>query len=84
VQHTSVSILFGVKMKELAQVLLCGVEYDLLLFEILLYSVVDLAGNTPVSLLVTFIVGKLLKIIRAQWGQKNLSNKTLVDGRFLF
>lgn len=84
VQQTSQSVLFGVKLKELAKVLLSGVEYDLLLFDILVYSIVDLAGNTTISLLVTFVVGKALKIIRAWRGQKNLSNKTLVDGRFLF
>jgi len=83
-RQSSQSILFGAGLKDLAGILFLGVEYDLLLFNILVYSVVDLASNTPISILVTFMVDKLLLIVRTWWGQKNLSTKTLVDSRFLF
>jgi len=80
---TAQSILSPARLNAFGNVLFLGCEYDLLLFDILVYSLVDLAQNTTISILVTFLVGKIVSIVRSWWGKKNLSRKTLVDSRFL-
>lgn len=70
--------------KGFADVVFYGQEYTLLLFNILLYAIVDYgADNSVVAAFVTFAVQWLLDIARDYFGQKNLSRKTLVDERFL-
>lgn len=61
-----------------------GVEYDLLIFIIGFYSIVDLIfGNTFASILATFVMDRLLVFIRQKFGKKNVKEKTLIDDRFL-
>lgn len=60
-----------------------GAEYDVMLFLILLYSLVDLHRNTLLSAGVTFLVDYIITGIRAWGGKHNLSQKCLVDDKFL-
>lgn len=67
----------------MSEVMFSGVEYDLLLFDILVYSLIDLAGNSMLSVVITYLVDLFICKIRQHYGQKNISQKNLVDERFL-
>ncbi|XP_033012828.1 meckelin-like [Lacerta agilis] len=59
-------------------------ELVLLLFEILVFSAVDLAAQDYVlSTIVTFVVQKFVKMLRNTLGRRNLAEKTLVEKLFL-
>ena len=65
-------------------VLLYGHELSLTIFEVLVFSFTDLfMSDFLVSALVTYLVTKLITIIRYNLGRRNLATKTLIDRRFL-
>uniref|UniRef100_A0A8D2QSC4 Transmembrane protein 67 n=1 Tax=Zosterops lateralis melanops TaxID=1220523 RepID=A0A8D2QSC4_ZOSLA len=65
-------------------VLYYGNETTLLIFDILFFSVVDLASQSFVlAAILTYMQQELFRFIRNTLGQKNLASKTLVDQRFL-
>lgn len=65
-------------------VLLSGHEVSFVLFEILLFTFVDLlAENFVLAGFVTFVVSYTIKKVRYAFGRKNVVSKTLVDQRFL-
>jgi len=66
------------------EVLLCGIEGDLILLLVLLYALCSvLFQSSLVAILVCFIVDRLLVAARSYLGQINISRKTLLDERFL-
>ncbi|KAJ8042251.1 Meckelin [Holothuria leucospilota] len=66
------------------QVIFFGHESTLLLFELLLFCVVDLIfQNYLMAGIVTFIASMFVSKIRGSLGRYNLAKKTLVDERFL-
>ena len=66
------------------KIILLGHEFSLLLFDISIYLMWDLIfENTFVAIFMTYISDKLIAWIRASWGEKNISQKTLIDDRFL-
>ncbi|KAK3586521.1 hypothetical protein CHS0354_035056 [Potamilus streckersoni] len=66
------------------QVLFYGNEMTLLVFEILLFCIVDLIfTNYIIAGVITYIITELLSMARNSGGTKNLARKTLVDERFL-
>lgn len=65
-------------------VMFLGRELDLLLLNILVYSVFDmLIDSVGVSILLCYIFEFCICYIRQIWGQIVISRKTLIDGRFL-
>ena len=49
-----------------------------------MFSLFDrVTENSIISIMITYIVEKLLKQLRDILSEKNLSNKTLIDERFL-
>uniref|UniRef100_UPI00398F3174 meckelin isoform X2 n=1 Tax=Pristiophorus japonicus TaxID=55135 RepID=UPI00398F3174 len=65
-------------------VLYYGNEGTLLMFDMLFFSVVDLAAqNFILAALLTYAQQKIIQFIRHALGRKNLAAKTLVDERFL-
>lgn len=61
-----------------------GHDYELLMHEILTFAVVDLwFRNTWLSILVTFLAHHAVRVARSVLGEQNLSDRTLVDARFL-
>lgn len=61
-----------------------GIERDLLLLNILAYSLFDLWFNSTIlSCLMTYLLEQLLVSIRLEKGKDLLAKKTLVDKRFL-
>ncbi|XP_076448752.1 meckelin-like [Babylonia areolata] len=66
------------------QVLFYGNEMSLMLFDILLFCMVDLIWqNYVLDGVIVFLITSLVTIIRDTAGRKNLARKTLVDERFL-
>ncbi|XP_074941492.1 meckelin isoform X2 [Phalacrocorax aristotelis] len=67
-----------------SDVLYYGNETTLLIFDILFFSVVDLASQSFVlAAILTYLQQEIFRFIRNTLGQKNLASKTLVDERFL-
>jgi len=65
-------------------VLLYGHEFSLTIFEILVFSLVDLfAVDFLLAAIVTYLVSKAVTILRFVLGRSNLATKTLIDRRFL-
>ena len=65
-------------------VLLYGNEFSLIVFEVLVFSFVDLfTADYLISALITYIVTNLISILRYTLGKRNLATKTLIDKRFL-
>ena len=65
-------------------VLLYGHEFSLTIFEVLVFAFTDLfMSDFLISALVTYLVTKLITIIRYNLGRRNLATKTLIDRRFL-
>eukprot|EP00736_Rhodelphis_marinus_P002010 Rmarinus@m.25033 len=66
------------------RLLYLGVEMDILMFDMLLYALVDYGtANTFVAIVVTYIGDRILSFIREYFGEENLSRKTLVSDQFL-
>ncbi|KAK6982489.1 Meckelin [Biomphalaria glabrata] len=65
-------------------VLFYGNELMLLIFDVLLFCIVDLIfTNFVLAGIITYIISELICLIRDTAGKKNLAKKTLVDERFL-
>ncbi|CAH1779425.1 unnamed protein product, partial [Owenia fusiformis] len=65
-------------------VLFYGREMTLVLFEVMVFCITDLASqNFVLAGIITYAVMEVLKMIRDSAGRKNLAKKTLVDERFL-
>ncbi|EDV25938.1 uncharacterized protein TRIADDRAFT_55538 [Trichoplax adhaerens] len=66
------------------RVLFYGNEISLLVFDILLFGLIDFhATNFVLAGAITYIVDMVIAAIRDNWGRTNLATKTLVDERFL-
>ncbi|KAH9495634.1 Meckelin [Bulinus truncatus] len=65
-------------------VLFYGNELMLLIFDVLLFCIVDLiCTNFVLAGTITYLIIELISLIRDAAGKKNLARKTLVDERFL-
>ena len=66
------------------RLLFLGIESDLLLLNILSYSLFDLwTDSTSIAILLTYLLNFVLTYTRSNVGTASLSRKTLVDERFL-
>ncbi len=63
--------------------LLCGLDFDLWMLEMLFFLAIDTAiQNTFVSMTIAYLLDELLVYYRAAEGQSNLTKKTIFDDRF--
>ncbi|GFT73874.1 hypothetical protein NPIL_460851 [Nephila pilipes] len=70
--------------RSFSSVLFYGNESILLLFDVLLFSMIDIASNDYVlSMILTFVIAKAIQGLRRSAGRRNLVRKALVDERFL-
>lgn len=64
-----------------------GLQYDLIILLILTFTFIDniilTNNNTIISILITFIIDYILFKIRAYFGEKNISKKSMIDSKFL-
>ena len=66
------------------KVLFHGIEWHLLLFNVLLLTVLDIAlRNVFVAGAVTYIVELIVRWLRSSYGEANISRSTATDRRFL-
>lgn len=71
--------------------LLSGLDFDFLMLEVLVVTVIDLAGQSNTGLrsrlilgiLMAYVVDTVLVFIRSYYGRRNLARHTLADERFL-
>lgn len=64
--------------------LFCGQESALIIFEVLLFTVVDSkAQNYITAAVITYFTSRVLQAIRKSVGRRNLVRKALIDERFL-
>mmetsp|Transcript_9609 Transcript_9609/g.14740 ORF Transcript_9609/g.14740 Transcript_9609/m.14740 type:complete len:134 (+) Transcript_9609:1814-2215(+) len=65
-------------------VIFLGNDWELLLHEILTYAVADIwFKSTFLSILLTYLLHHAIRIVRLLCGEQNISDRTLVDKRFL-
>ncbi|KXJ16794.1 Meckelin [Exaiptasia diaphana] len=70
--------------KSFNSVLFYGHEWTLMLFDLLVFAVVDfIATDYILAGILTYIISKVLAAIRDSMGRRNLARKTMVDQRFL-
>uniref|UniRef100_A0A5F8HBX5 Transmembrane protein 67 n=3 Tax=Monodelphis domestica TaxID=13616 RepID=A0A5F8HBX5_MONDO len=78
------SIFYNDENYSFSNVLYYGNEGTLLTFDILFFSIVDLASQDFVlAAFLTYIQQEVFKFLRYTIGRRNLASKTLVDQRFL-
>ena len=83
------AILLDKSGEAVSNILFYGNELTLVIFEILTFLTFDLAfsskyiGSYFISAAITFIIYRILSVLRRALGQRNLSQKTLIDDRFL-
>jgi len=78
------SVFFPDRNFDYCKMLFLGRELELLLLNILSYSLFDLwFGSTAISILMCYILDWCLCLVRKRWGQAIISSKTLIDERFL-
>jgi len=78
------SVFYHDLQNRFGQYMFYGIEFDLAIFDILIFCVVDLAvTNFAIAAFCCYGVAYVLKYYRHQMGENNISEKTLVDGRFL-
>ena len=78
------SIFVTDRMYQYTKVFFLGIEFDLLLLNILSYCLFDLwFRSAATSILMTFLLDYLVSYIRHQIGKLVVSKKSLIDYRFL-
>ena len=62
-----------------------GIEMDLLIHDILTYNIVSVVfnNNVGISIFLTYAMHLVRSSVRSWFGQRNLSEKSLIDSRFL-
>ena len=65
-------------------VLLYGIEFDLLLLYILVYTFINFISPLEyLPIVVLFVFDRILVFIRIYFGERNISHKTLLDQKFM-
>jgi len=65
-------------------VLYCGLDFKVLLLMIQLFTGLNMyIENTMITMLVVYLLEKILQWARARWGEKNVSRKSLTNDCFL-
>ncbi|XP_075172370.1 meckelin isoform X1 [Anomaloglossus baeobatrachus] len=78
------SIFYSDETHSFSDVLFYGHESTLLIFDTLVFCVVDIMSqNFVLAAIITYLQQECFRRIRAAVGQKNLASKTLIDERFL-
>ncbi|XP_043922225.1 meckelin [Protopterus annectens] len=78
------SIFYNDEGHSFSEVLYYGNEPTLLIFDMLFFSLVDVATqNAVLAAVITYLQQQFFEMIRKAVGKKNLASKTLVDERFL-
>ncbi|XP_053557068.1 meckelin [Bombina bombina] len=83
-QPTEKSVLYSDDRARFSRSLFYGNELVLLLFDTLLFCIVDLGTqNFVLAAIITYVVQMFASLLRSQIGRKNLSKQTMVEENFL-
>ena len=67
-----------------SRVLFYGIEHQLLIFDTLVFTALDARLNSfAVAAFLTWLIGAAVDFVRANFGEANISKKSLIDDRFL-
>lgn len=83
--------MFKDKWMSFSNFMLSGLDFDILMLDVLMVTLIDLAAWKDTTLrsrlmlgvLIAYIVDKLLITLRGYFGRRNLARHTLADERFL-
>lgn len=65
-------------------VLYCGLDFKVLLLMIQVFTGLNMyIENTMITMLVVYLLEKILQWARSKWGEKNVSKKSLTNDCFL-
>ena len=65
-------------------VLYCGINFKVLFLMIQVFTAVNFyVENTMITMLVVYILEKILQYVRSSFGEKNVSRKSLTNDCFL-
>ncbi len=90
-RNSEVPILFKDKWMNFSNFLLCGLDFDFLMMEVLVVTFIDLVAQNDagvksrliLGILIAYIVDQFLIFLRSYYGRRNLAKHTLADERFL-
>jgi len=72
------------RMMAFSNVLFYGNELSLFMLQVMMFTSIDMRlRNAAFSGPITYLIMWVLNYIRHQWGENNLSQKSLVDKKFL-
>ncbi|KAJ3215033.1 Meckelin [Dinochytrium kinnereticum] len=64
--------------------LLCGIEFPILIWYALIFIFIDLITDSiAMAAIIVFLIDMALVILRSHFGERNVSQKTLLDWKFL-
>jgi Meckelin (Transmembrane protein 67) len=67
-----------------SRVLFCGIESNLVLFEMLMYSVIQACTqSTALAASITYAVTLVVRWLKKRFAENNIARKSLVDPHFL-
>jgi len=91
VRDTEIPVMFKDHWMGFSSFLLCGLDFDFLMLDVLVVTLIDLVSFADASLqsrlmlgiLIAYILDSLLVLLRSYSGRRNLARHTLADERFL-
>jgi Meckelin (Transmembrane protein 67) len=89
--YSDIPVLFKDKWMNFSNFLLCGLDFDFLMLDVCMVTLIDLIAWQDSTLrsrlmlgcLIAYIVDSLLISLRRYSGRRNLASHTLADERFL-
>lgn len=84
-------IMFKDPWMNFSSYLLCGLDFDFLMLDVMVISFIDMAGQGNANLesrlmlgvLIAYMVDRILIFLRTYYGRRNVAKHTLADERFL-
>lgn len=91
VANSEAPVMFKDKWMNFSNFLLCGLDFDFLMLDVLVVTFIDLVGQANLELrsrlilgiLIAYILDTFLIFLRSHYGRRNLARHTLADERFL-
>lgn len=83
--------MFKDKWMNFSSFLLCGLDFDFLMLDVLVVTFIDLVAQANLEIrsrlmlgiLIAYILDTFLIFLRSHYGRRNLARHTLADERFL-
>lgn len=91
VGNSDAPVMFKDKWMNFSNFLLCGLDFDFLMLDVLVVSLIDILAVSSATLrsrlilgiLIAYMLDNFLIFLRSHYGRRNLAKHTLADERFL-